>query len=1198
MDSASQHKVIPVFCSHRGVDKPAVREFATRLRQAGIDAWFDQWEIQPSDDIVAKMNEGLDTCEVGLVFFSSEEHDGPWFRAEVATLTFEMIENGKRLIPVMIDAKAPIPPFLRPRARRGIDEFDAIVDAIRGTTSRPPLAPPPATAICHRIEIELRPATPAGTLDLIAHENGAPIAQLGGLTLPPEALQNFAQFLHGGFSTAFRGPHEAAALSLGEALARLGQLLGAVLFTGPLGAHIARRLDTLAIGDELQLVFASADATLLGLPFEAARLPDGRVPALLPAVSMLRRVIDAPEPAHAPQAGPLKILVAVGAPDEGQTRSAVLDLEAELQRILDAVDVASRHGNAQVKILEVGHPDEIRKALAADAFHVLHLSCHGSPGSVELEDEDGKAISVSAEQLAAALLDAHQPLPLVFLATCDGGSPAGETASFAQALVQKGIPQVLAMQTRVSDDYATQLAAAFYRALGTPERPTASRALAHARRELETQRAQSQRPTPPEYATPSLFCAGLEQPLLDRRLAQQDLRLPPVHQAGSLAVPQLKLGDLIGRRAELRRSLRILRSHPATVAELGERAGVVLQGMGGVGKSSLAGRVMARLTEDGWLCAALSGPFDAGKLINAIAGAGRKSKHKQWKTLAASLAASLGTNDDLQRIELICDALTEQRLLIVLDNFEDNLDPAPAGARFKQAFHAELLTQLCEAAHCGRLLLTSRYAPADLSPWLETLPLGPLSAAQTRKLILRLPSLLVQLEADDANTPLTGALQTLLLRVGGHPRMLEYLDAVLHNGRARLPDVTARLKRQAQALGVDVNTPPADLDEALALTLQLGTRDVLLDTLLTLADDDGDRPTLLQAAASNLPISVAGVAHALHGAVPDKALVATTRKALTRLSVLSLLSFVSEQEVFVHRWTAEVLLTSGATLSADTRNAILTRAGHYRWWRVEHETRDLDDAIEATRNLLAGEAFDAVSGIAGGICDFLTQANQLASAGSFAGEVCTTLPPTHPGFAALADTEASALLALGYTDAALARYRQLLAHHQRLAQAEPQRADYQRDLSVSYNKLGDLMTALGQGDEARDYFLKDLDIAQRLAQAEPQRADYQRDLSISYNKLGDLMTALGKGDEARDYFLKDLAIAQRLAQAEPQRADYQRDLIVSLVRIAQTDPAHAVEQLRRALDIARALKARGLLVKGLDKMIAALQAMLAEAGLA
>ena len=35
-----------------------------------------------------------------------------------------------------------------------------------------------------------------------------------------------------------------------------------------------------------------------------------------------------------------------------------------------------------------------------------------------------------------------------------------------------------------------------------------------------------------------------------------------------------------------------------------------------------------------------------------------------------------------------------------------------------------------------------------------------------------------------------------------------------------------------------------------------------------------------------------------------------------------------------------------------------------------------------------------------------------------------------------------------------------------LAQAEPDRADYQRDLSVSYDKMGDLYRTLGQGEQA------------------------------------------------------------------------------------------------------------------------------------
>jgi tetratricopeptide (TPR) repeat protein len=137
-----------------------------------------------------------------------------------------------------------------------------------------------------------------------------------------------------------------------------------------------------------------------------------------------------------------------------------------------------------------------------------------------------------------------------------------------------------------------------------------------------------------------------------------------------------------------------------------------------------------------------------------------------------------------------------------------------------------------------------------------------------------------------------------------------------------------------------------------------------------------------------------------------------------------------------------------------------------------------------------------------------------------------------------------------------------------LAQAEPDRADYQRDLSVSYNKMGDLYQALGQGEQARDAYLKDLAIAERLAQAEPDRADYQRDLSVSYERMGDLYRALGQGEQARDAYLKALAIRERLAQAEPDRADYQRDLSLSLIK---------VQEFSRALAILSSLVASGRL---------------------
>ena len=82
----------------------------------------------------------------------------------------------------------------------------------------------------------------------------------------------------------------------------------------------------------------------------------------------------------------------------------------------------------------------------------------------------------------------------------------------------------------------------------------------------------------------------------------------------------------------------------------------------------------------------------------------------------------------------------------------------------------------------------------------------------------------------------------------------------------------------------------------------------------------------------------------------------------------------------------------------------------------------------------------------------------------------------------------------------------------RLADAAPENADYARDLSVSYNKLGDLARSGGDPAAARRYYEDDLTIRMRLADAAPENADYARDLSVSYNKLGDL--ARSGGDPA------------------------------------------------------------------------------------
>ena len=719
------------------------------------------------------------------------------------------------------------------------------------------------------------------------------------------------------------------------------------------------------------------------------------------------------------------------------------------------------------------------------------------------------------------------------------------------------------MQTQVSDRYASELAAAFYGQLNTPDRPTAGRALAHARQTLETARRRQSSPPRPEYATATLFVAGTESPLLDRSQAQAPLARTPVHQTDAVGLPRLKVGELIGRRPELRQALAILRDKPEALARYGQRAGIVLQGMGGVGKSALAGRIMARLGEEGWTCVAIAGAFNIDTLARAL---------------------GLPTGDDTTRLQAIRQRLQREKLLLVLDNFETNL--TVGGAAWRDDMVGEWLVYLCQSAGKGRLLLTSRHRPPGHDAWLEILPLPPLSAAETRKLILRLPQLAGS-KGDD--------LRAILQRIGGHPRMLEYLDAVLHRGASRLTEIRHRLETQAKALGVNLKARPADLGEAIATTLRLGAHDILLAELLALASDQA-RAVLLQAAASNLPITAAGIAHALNDGPPSTAEIERVHLDLENLAELSLLVFVADDEVFVHRWTAECLLHAGPGHDESALRAIHARAGRYRLWRAHNQSHALTDGMEAVRNLLKAGEFDDATDEAQAIVQVLIDAQQLAASGGFAGEVAQQIPPTHPNYAPLVDREAQSLIALGLTNGGLACYERLLTPQEARCRAEPERADYQRDLSVSYNKLGDLMAALGQGEAARDFFQKDLAIAERLARAEPERADYQRDLSVSYERLGDLLRKEGNVGAAGEYFRQSLAIRERLADAEPERADLQRGLVVPLTRMAQleTDKAHAY--LGRALQILRTLKSAGRQLEKLDEWIAGLEKLIEQLG--
>jgi hypothetical protein len=373
-----------VFISHSSKDMAAVEALAQALHQRGIEAWLDKWTVGPGDDIVAKINDGLEQTSAGVIVFSAHSRESRWVSAEVSYLTFAQIQENKVLVPVVVGDDAYVPPLLRPLAFRGIDEVDAIAYALRHRRAGPPPVASPAAGRCERVLVSLRREGAAGVrvrVVLAGQEYGSAVHP----ALPRALVAARAAFLQGFRTGVRRGPDEAAHAALETQMAGLGRALGELCLPGAAGEAIANLADA-GVGNLVEICFEADDPELLGLPFEAIRLPDDRLLATLEQVVTLRRPVGIAAPPQAPLAGPIKVLIAVGAPDEGFTASAVLDHERELQNILDAVEKAQRLENVEIRILEVGHPQVITAAIERDAYHVLHLSCHGGPGQLELED--------------------------------------------------------------------------------------------------------------------------------------------------------------------------------------------------------------------------------------------------------------------------------------------------------------------------------------------------------------------------------------------------------------------------------------------------------------------------------------------------------------------------------------------------------------------------------------------------------------------------------------------------------------------------------------------------------------------------------------------------------------------------------------------------------------------------------------------
>ncbi|MFI5908209.1 tetratricopeptide repeat protein [Dactylosporangium sp. NPDC051541] len=972
------------------------------------------------------------------------------------------------------------------------------------------------------------------------------------------------------------GPSQAPVLAVGRALTRNFLADGA-------GRLLQDLVESARAGHRPTRVGLRVVPGLAGLPWETMLSPgSGRPLGIDPQVRAFRQARSAP----AARPGPLRIVVAIASPLTGGGQ--VLDYEQELRNVLAAVRSA-RAFDADVRVVHFATTAAIRAALSAAPAHVLHLSGHGTPGFLVLEDEDGAARPVTADQFLDEAIPAGAIPPVFALAAC-------YTVSLAEGLLARGAGVVIATETSISDVYATRVFARVYARLAADPAADVVAAVADARADvqLELERSVDERDRRlarfQEWSTVSVYAPAGSVPVVD-----VDAPPAPIPAARSGAgVLRREAGEVVGRRREQR-------EWPAALLS-GRTAGIVVHGLGGVGKTTLADELVTRVLErePDRVVVAVTGPVTGEQLLTELAlQTGDQLEDRETAPshrvarLLSRVADAARTLPD--RTAALHELLTEVPVLLVLDNFEDNLPGT--GVQPVAPPLARLLTAVVTRPGRGRLLITCRYRftlPGNAHRALTFHHLGPLSFAETMKLAWALPHL----------DRMTGAdLERVWRAVGGHPRCLEYVDALLAGGTARHTDVTLRLatavERHLRTSTATAAVTDADidaylganavLDDALAEVATLAADDILLERLLTGLEPNPDAVRLITGASVyRVPVDGTALSYVLGDLVTDDP---DFDRAVSACVDSGLLTPGrgpdGSPSYFVHRWTATALAGRDGNTAALTDAHL--RAAAYWVRRADTEPQplaaDADDLREAHHHRSAAHALDPrtdlhdIARLCHRLQRLLARLGRRHEAAEYSEAGLRLHRQLYPADPAPDDTDQLAgalddhgirLLGLGRRAAALAATAEAVDLRRHLAAADP--AAFEPGLAGSLRNLGGMLSELDREDEALIATAEAVELHRRLAAADP--AAFERELAGSLSNLGNRLSKLGWPDEAVAAAVESIGIQRRLAAAD--LAPLETDLAGSLSNLgamlsklgrweeALTAAAEAVDVHRRA----------------------------------
>ncbi|MFN6482967.1 tetratricopeptide repeat protein [Nostoc sp. DedQUE02] len=514
------------------------------------------------------------------------------------------------------------------------------------------------------------------------------------------------------------------------------------------------------------VIAIDTDKKLAHLPWEV--LHDGEdflVKRVNPVVLPLRW-IEKETAGFSVEARQLRVLFMATDPEDVEPK---LEFEQEEARILaDTRDFA-----VDLRVEESGCVSELGKVWSRylDDFDVFHLTGHASikdeapytPYFIT-ETEIGERHETTAAELAEVFRFRFPKL--VFLSGCRTGQAPdkGAVPSMAEALIAQGARAVLSWGRPVEDRTATAAAAHLYGKLAAGYE--LAQALASTYQQLFKQNVR-------DWHLLRLYIQGECPGALVDVLGDVPPSAPePAYQQfldpDTQQVRVAKPSEFVGRRRTLQRCLKAIRTS----------LGVLIHGLGGVGKSTVTARLLERMV-------------GYHRLVNFR----QLDEDKLLKTLAEQCTSERGheiLNGKLPLMQRLTKFFTEglntkeQRFAFVLDDFEANLD-LRNGVYVLQPQVVDVLLSLLKAMQNSQLphkvIITCRYnfTLSELNHRLYRESLGALGGADLIKKYNRLDSFngSWQFQPDLPERAKQAA--------DGNPRLLEWLDKILQNSQNPTP---------------------------------------------------------------------------------------------------------------------------------------------------------------------------------------------------------------------------------------------------------------------------------------------------------------------------------------------------------------------------------------------------------------------------